>query len=205
MSGLAELSPKEISVVSGRVLESIDDQEQYFLTYNEEGTENYDADLIISTKSTSVWDVSINFKPFIQISDVELLGQISDHFRAISEELERMVDQEKFQTLAEEWKKSQRSSLAGDMARNPNYLRIIGMGEAAIPCILAQLQNELEAGEPDHWFMALWSITGENPIQPKNRGLIREMAKDWIRWGEQAGVLRPGFETPGWAYSGGQW
>jgi len=197
MSGLAELSPKEISVVSGRVLESIDDQEQYFLTYNEEGTENYDADLIISTKSTSVWDVSINFKPFIQISDVELLGQISDHFRAISEELERMVDQEKFQTLAEEWKKSQRSSLAGDMARNPNYLRIIGMGEAAIPCILAQLQNELEAGEPDHWFMALWSITGENPIQPKNRGLIREMAKDWIRWGEQAGVLRPGFETPG--------
>ena len=183
--------------MSGRVLESIDDQEQYFLTYNEEGTENYDADLIISTKSTSVWDVSINFKPFIQISDVELLGQISDHFRAISEELERMVDQEKFQTLAEEWKKSQRSSLAGDMARNPNYLRIIGMGEAAIPCILAQLQNELEAGEPDHWFMALWSITGENPIQPKNRGLIREMAKDWIRWGEQAGVLRPGFETPG--------
>lgn len=175
--------------MSGRVLESIDDQEQYFLTYNEEGTENYDADLIISTKSTSVWDVSINFKPFIQISDVELLGQISDHFRAISEELERMVDQEKFQTLAEEWKKSQRSSLAGDMARNPNYLRIIGMGEAAIPCILAQLQNELEAGEPDHWFMALWSITGENPIQPKNRGLIREMAKDWIRWGEQAGHI----------------
>jgi hypothetical protein len=191
MSILAELSPKEISVVSGRVLESIDDQEQYFLTFNEEGTENYDVDFIISTKSSSVWDVTINYKPFTQISDVELLDQIADHFRSMTEEMERMIKLEEFHSLMKEWKKERKtiSSFSGDVARQPSYQRIVGMGPVAVPFILQQLQEELKTGEPDHWFWALWAITGADPIPEKSQGRIFEMAKAWLTWGERMGHL----------------
>ena len=36
---------------------------------------------------------------------------------------------------------------------------------------------------------------------PKQRALMLKLAGEWR---EDANVLRPGFETPGWAYSGGQ-
>jgi hypothetical protein len=113
-------------------------------------------------------------------------GQANSVFVTIPNPL---TDWLRFNEYCTEWKKSRRSSLAGDMARDPNYLRIIGMGITALPFIFRQLQNELDSGEPDHWFVALWSITGINPIAPEHRGLIREMAKDWIKWGEQVGHI----------------
>jgi len=101
-------------------------------------------------------------------------------------------DQIEFSRLAAEWKKSRpraRSS-AMDMARDPNYLRIIGMGERGIPCVLRQLELEMAIGEPDHWFIALWAMTnGQNPIPPESQGKIREMAQAWIDWGKRRGLI----------------
>ncbi len=56
------------------------------------------------------------------------------------------------------------------------------MGVVAIPLILRDLRQQ-----PDHWFWALRSITGENPIQPKDRGRVVKMAEAWLEWGRQRG------------------
>jgi hypothetical protein len=80
------------------------------------------------------------------------------------------------------------SSWVSDMATCPAYQGIIGMGEAAIPLILASLRAE--GDEPDHWFWALRSIVGEDPIKDEDRGDIVKMASAWLEWGCQQGYVR---------------
>jgi hypothetical protein len=70
------------------------------------------------------------------------------------------------------------------MSMHPAYQRIIGMGEKAIPLILAEL-----AERPGHWFWALASITGEDPVAEQSRGKLREMASAWLAWGRQKGYI----------------
>jgi hypothetical protein len=43
---------------------------------------------------------------------------------------------------------------------HPAYQRIIEMGQPVMPLIFRELERE-----PDHWFWALQSITGENPVK----------------------------------------
>jgi len=68
------------------------------------------------------------------------------------------------------------------MVIQPSYQRIIGMGTEALPLILKELEKK-----PDHWFWALYSITGKDPVLLKHQGNLREMAKDWIDWGRSVG------------------
>jgi hypothetical protein len=68
------------------------------------------------------------------------------------------------------------------MAKHPAYQEIISMGERAIPLLLAELRRE-----PDHWFVALHTITGANPVPPESEGKVSEMANAWVRWGEKGG------------------
>lgn len=100
-------------------------------------------------------------------------------------------DQFEFDLLADQWIRGKRtlSSFSAGAMNDPNYLRIVGMGQRAVPCILRQLKSELEAGEPDHWFLALWSITGEDPVPEDHQGRIKAMAKAWLAWGERRGLL----------------
>ncbi len=70
------------------------------------------------------------------------------------------------------------------MADLPAYQKIIKMGRAALPLILADLQRE-----PDHWFIALGSITGECPIPPDAYGYIDRMAEAWLKWGREHGII----------------
>jgi len=88
-----------------------------------------------------------------------------------------------FDRCARRWKKETafKSSIS-DIAMNPSYQRIIGMGKDALPFIF----NELER-EPDEWFWALMAITDENPVKPEERGYIDKMAKAWLRWAKEKG------------------
>jgi hypothetical protein len=97
----------------------------------------------------------------------------------------------RFGELKKKWsgQRNLLSSSAWDNVTIPEYEQIIGMGAEAIPLILAELRDELRSGEPDDWFVALWAITGENPVPLDHRGKIREMAEAWIKWGERAGYL----------------
>lgn len=91
----------------------------------------------------------------------------------------------KFRTLTENWKRAVRlCSSAADMAMHPAYQQIIGMGQQALPLILRELERE-----EDHWFWALRAITGENPVPADCQGSIPEMAKAWLNWGRQRGLV----------------
>jgi hypothetical protein len=89
-----------------------------------------------------------------------------------------------FQTLAHRWREERGpTSSTTEMAMCPSYQRIIGLGPEALPLILRELERE-----PDHWFWALRSITGEDPVPPASRGQVREMAQHWIEWGRRQGL-----------------
>jgi len=66
------------------------------------------------------------------------------------------------------------------IAMHPAYQQIIGMGLNAIPLILEEMKEK-----PGHWFWALKSITGEDPVLPEQRGRIKEMTKAWLNWGKE--------------------
>jgi hypothetical protein len=100
-----------------------------------------------------------------------------------------------FQGYAQAWKRSRPKGVSSAMlmAADLNYFNIINMSERAVPCLLHQLENELANGDPDHWFIALWITTkGANPVPPKSRGNMREMARAWIEWGKKEGLLDAG-------------
>jgi len=90
-----------------------------------------------------------------------------------------------FQSLAERWRSDTRilSSVTAK-AMHPDYQRIIGMGPAAVPLILRELQRRL-----DHWFWALKSITGEDPVAPEDAGDIERMKEAWLRFGQERSYL----------------
>lgn len=90
---------------------------------------------------------------------------------------QKSVDiQQLFQSLTEAWKSgNQPTSMIVNVVPRPAYQRIIGLGPAAIPLILRELERE-----PAPWFWALEAITGENPIPEASRGRLHEMSKAWI-------------------------
>jgi hypothetical protein len=88
-----------------------------------------------------------------------------------------------FLELAEQWRRETgMMSLITKMSMHPAYQRIIGMGQAVVPLILRELEQE-----PDHWFWALQAITGANPVQSEQRGRLKQMAEAWIQWGRENG------------------
>ena len=90
---------------------------------------------------------------------------------------------QQFEQLAAQWRQETgHLSLMNDIVLNRAYQQIIGMGKPAIVLILQDLKKQ-----PDHWFWALRSITGENPIQPDDRGRLSQMTEAWLEWGRQHG------------------
>ena len=76
-----------------------------------------------------------------------------------------------FKQLAEDWHRDRpRGVDVADMVMHPSYQRIIGMGEDAVSLILNELNRR-----PDHWFWALYSITG---AKSRTRGLSGQHLRD---------------------------
>ena len=93
-------------------------------------------------------------------------------------------DAERFHALAEMWRNDVLfTSSVTEMVLHPAYQRIIGMGVAAVPFLLRELERR-----PDHWFWALTAITGADPVKPEHRGKLREMAQAWLQWGKEQGL-----------------
>ena len=92
-----------------------------------------------------------------------------------------LSDAEKFASLAEAWRQEvQLTSSLTQMVLHPMYQRIIGMGVAAVPFLLRELERK-----PDHWFWALHAITGADPVKPEDRGKLRKMTEAWLKWGKE--------------------
>ncbi len=91
-----------------------------------------------------------------------------------------------FRDLVSAWKRDTlNTSSMTRMVLHPAYQRIIGLGPSAVPQLLAELRRE-----PDWWFAALQSITGEDPVAPAERGDLLAMTSRWIAWGRQRGYVR---------------
>jgi hypothetical protein len=84
-----------------------------------------------------------------------------------------------FQRLAAEWQReTAHLSSSTAIAQHRSYQAIIGMGKAAIPLILRDLEKTRA-----QWFWALSSITRESPIKPERRGDVDAMTSAWLDWG----------------------
>jgi len=68
--------------------------------------------------------------------------------------------------------------------QHPAYREIIALGPAAVPLLLRELEQR-----PNHWFAALKSLTGIDPVPPSDRGRIGPMTEAWITWGKEHGFL----------------
>jgi hypothetical protein len=88
-----------------------------------------------------------------------------------------------FEALAAQWRRdTQHLSQISKMVVHPCYLRIIGMGEPALPLLLEELRDR-----PAHWFVALQSIANTDPT-PK--GSSPAVARDlWLAWGRTQGYI----------------
>jgi hypothetical protein len=88
-----------------------------------------------------------------------------------------------FNELAARWKEdTEFISSTTEIALQPSYQRIIGLGPAAIPLILREL-----AQQPRQWFWALQAISGANPVPAEQRGNVPAMTKAWLDWGRSHG------------------
>lgn len=88
---------------------------------------------------------------------------------------------EDFEKLAADWEQNRpKGTDVHQMVNHPAYRAIIAMGRPAVPWILDRL-----AKKPDHWFAALNTITGANPVRPEQEGKLETMTKAWLQWAKQ--------------------
>ena len=88
-----------------------------------------------------------------------------------------------FNYLADKWQgETMFTSSLSEQVSHPAYLRIIGLGRAAVPHILARM-----ADSPDMWFSALTAITGEDPVVEADWGNMERMVAAWLHWARSNG------------------
>lgn len=93
----------------------------------------------------------------------------------------KLVTREKFEELADQWhRETDHLSSPDDIALHSAYLRIIGMGSAALPFIFDDLRRR--GGQ---WYVALRALTGASPVTPDMSRSARAVKEAWLRWGRE--------------------
>ena len=88
---------------------------------------------------------------------------------------------DEFETLSKVWQRDTKHlSLVSKKIAHPAYLRIIGMGQPAIPLILDALRLK-----PTHWFAALRAIANTDPSEINDSPFQAREA--WLNWGTMEG------------------
>jgi hypothetical protein len=119
---------------------------------------------------------------------VQLQRQLNEltGYYALPASSRRDPRRERFRSLAQQWRnETQWLSSTTEIAMNPAYQAIIGMGEEALPMILEDLRQN-----SGHWYWALKAISNEDPVVPGDRGSIKKMKGAWLHWGETKGLVR---------------
>jgi hypothetical protein len=91
--------------------------------------------------------------------------------------------EKEFQRLAAIWR-AETCYLSSSTAivNHPAYQEILGLGPAAVPWILRELEQR-----PALWFHALRTLTGADPMTPADDGKVRKLAEAWLQWGKANG------------------
>lgn len=94
-----------------------------------------------------------------------------------------LLKQKEFAKLVTQWKEETagNSSISKKLL-NLAYLRVIAMGEIAVPLILKELKRS-----PDHWFIALKAITSADPVS--NGASFEQAVDSWLKWGQNQGLI----------------
>ena len=114
--------------------------------------------------------------------------RLMDAFRHYAEPVSRRKPSvsERFAALAEDWRRETGVlSSTSQIVMHPSYQQIIGLGQAALPFILAELEHR-----PDHWFWALRAIAGVDPVPREDKGNLRKMAAAWIAWARDSDLIK---------------
>jgi hypothetical protein len=91
--------------------------------------------------------------------------------------------EERFHRLANSWQKAvAHLSSSSKRDNHPAYKEIIALGPAVVPLILRDLEINHR-----HWFAALITITGENPVPDEDAGNVLKMIDHWLQWGKAKG------------------
>jgi hypothetical protein len=97
--------------------------------------------------------------------------------------LDRVNVAEKFDALVATWRdETAYLSSITKIVNHPAYQKIIDMGWVVVPLILRDLEKE-----PDHWFHALYKITGINPVSPDSN--FEQAAQECVQWGRDKGLI----------------
>ena len=116
---------------------------------------------------------------------LKIPSESGNHTDLESEEYTAEEIQAEFTDLASQWIQSvEGMSSTVEMAKHPTYQKIVSMGEVVIPFLLEDLRQN-----PLYWLPALRQITQQNPVQPEQRGKIKQMAEAWLNWGKQEGYI----------------
>jgi len=109
-----------------------------------------------------------------RVRTVQCIRSFSDN------DIDEAVFKKLFNELYKEWREETRfDSFIGD-PYHKCYNNIVQLGYRVVPYIITKLKED-----PSLIFTALTRITGENPIQEENRGIVKKMAGDWIDWWEK--------------------
>ena len=185
------ISKRDYSKITSR-LEDLSPQGYVNRFYNTEYITKDEPDILNINAYGIIDQASESFKKRMQISshwfkiNNEIIGIVLNSEDDSSFPLSyfnRPAYQDKFSQLAAIWK-AQTSHISNITKKcsHPAYQQIIGMGEQAIEPILSDLK-----GSYDDWFWALTAITGNNPINEKDAGNIKQMAEAWLQWGRSRG------------------
>ena len=88
-----------------------------------------------------------------------------------------------FERLAAAWHNAVAHHSSSRIRHNhPAYQEIIGMGPTVVPLLLRDLDVNRR-----HWFAALASITGADPVSEEDAGDISKMTEAWLQWGRENG------------------
>ncbi|MEP6962608.1 MAG: ImmA/IrrE family metallo-endopeptidase [Acidobacteriota bacterium] len=89
-----------------------------------------------------------------------------------------------FKAIVETWHKDTRhTSSLTKMISHPSYKRIIEIGPKVLPLLLRELNER-----PDHWLVALATITNEDPAP--DGSTFSQAVQAWLAWGRDRGYLR---------------
>lgn len=131
----------------------------------------------------------IENETIIRIPNAMLQSQEVQAFMSFLEQKSPIKKQKnvraQFEELFQKWQSETALSSSGTaIVSHTAYLQIVSMGEVVTPFILLKLLEN-----PQHFFYALYQITGENPVPLAHAGNLQQMTLDWLSWGQTKGYL----------------
>ncbi|WP_143294092.1 hypothetical protein [Burkholderia pseudomallei] len=90
-----------------------------------------------------------------------------------------------FNALRDQWLAATAfASATVDIVLNEAYQQIIGLGPAALPLIIRELEKN--GGQ---WFWALRMIARQDPVPKELRGKTKQMAEAWVNWAKDQQII----------------